>query len=89
MSLSASSLGSIPSCSARERIRLNAAVADSFITSPIWPVRVMLPLPGMRRGLDEEDFAADGRVGHARRDAGHAGAAGQFRLETAAGRGLC
>ena len=48
MSLSASSLGSMPSDSARERIRLNAAVADSFITSPIWPVRMIEPLPAMR-----------------------------------------
>jgi hypothetical protein len=48
MSLSASSFASTPSRSARERTRLNAAVADSFITSPIWPVRVIRPLPGMR-----------------------------------------
>ncbi len=34
--------------SARERISVYAAVADSFITSPICPVRVMTPLPGMR-----------------------------------------
>ena len=65
---------SMPSLSARERIRLNAAVADSFITSPIWPVRVMRALAGHAGGFDEEDLAADGRVGHAGRDAGHAGA---------------
>ena len=36
--------GRSPVLRRRLRIRLNAAVADSFITSPIWPVRVMLPL---------------------------------------------
>ncbi len=31
----------------RERIRLREIWADSFITSPSWPVRVSFPLPGM------------------------------------------
>ncbi len=30
-----------------DRIRLSDIVADSFITSPSWPVRVSLPVPGM------------------------------------------
>ncbi len=37
-----------PSCGARLRMNDSAACADSFITSPSWPVRVSLPLPGMR-----------------------------------------
>lgn len=30
------------------RTQLRARFADSFMTSPSWPVRVMVPLPGMR-----------------------------------------
>src|SRR5213080_1363278 len=37
----------IPNGTARARSRLHAAWADSFITSPSWPVRVMSPLPGI------------------------------------------
>src|SRR5213594_866393 len=37
----------IPSVAARARSRLHAACADSFITSPSWPVRVICPLPGI------------------------------------------
>src|SRR6266850_2350234 len=37
----------IPSSPARARSRLHAAWADSFITSPSCPVRVMWPLPGI------------------------------------------
>ena len=55
MSLSASSFGSIPRFSRRERIRLYAAVADSFITSPICPVSVMTPLARHARGFDEQE----------------------------------
>jgi hypothetical protein len=33
---------------ARLRITVRAASMDSFMTSPNWPVRVMLPLPGIR-----------------------------------------
>ena len=38
-------------------------------------------LAGHARGLDEEDLAADRRVGQPGRDAGHAGALRQLRLE--------
>src|SRR2546426_119410 len=37
----------MPSVAARARIRLHAACADSFITSPSCPVRVINPLPGI------------------------------------------
>src|SRR5437667_408342 len=37
----------IPSATARARSRLHAAWADSFITSPSCPVRVICPLPGI------------------------------------------
>src|SRR3989440_3309048 len=37
----------IPSGPARARSRLHAAWADSFITSPSWPVSVIRPLPGI------------------------------------------
>src|SRR5438552_13373048 len=37
----------IPSGPARARSRLHAAWADSFITSPSWPVSVISPLPGI------------------------------------------
>src|SRR5436190_7150907 len=37
----------MPSPAARARSRLHAACADSFITSPSWPVRVIWPLPGI------------------------------------------
>ncbi len=40
-----------------------------------------LTLAGHAGGFDEEDFAADGGVGHAGGDAGDAGSAGQFRIE--------
>ena len=39
---------SIPRSDARDFTRLSAACALSFITSPSWPVRISLPLPGMR-----------------------------------------
>jgi hypothetical protein len=45
------------------------ARADSFMTSPSWPVRIRLPLPASRR-LDEEDVAAGGHPGQAGRHAG-------------------
>ena len=38
--------GSMPSVDARALTRLSAACALSFITSPSWPVRMSLPLPG-------------------------------------------
>ena len=38
----------MPSLAARDLTRLSAAWALSFITSPSWPVRISLPLPGMR-----------------------------------------
>src|SRR6266576_4281331 len=38
----------MPSALARARSRLHAACADSFITSPSWPVSVIWPLPGIR-----------------------------------------
>ena len=44
----------------------SAACADSFITSPSWPVSISLPLPGILRRLDEEDVAADRRPREAR-----------------------
>ncbi len=47
-SLSASNFGSIFNLSARERTNVKAAVADSFITSPICPVSMIPPLPGIR-----------------------------------------
>src|SRR5213596_1341177 len=37
----------MPSAPARARSRLHAAWADSFITSPSWPVSVICPLPGI------------------------------------------
>src|SRR5204863_185888 len=37
----------IPSAPARARSRLHAACADSFITSPSCPVRVICPFPGI------------------------------------------
>src|SRR5437879_6459752 len=37
----------MPRLAARARNRLHAACADSFITSPSWPVRVIWPLPGI------------------------------------------
>ena len=45
-------------------------VADSFITSPSWPVSVRLPLPAMRGGLDEEHVAAGAGDREAGGDAG-------------------
>src|SRR6267378_4453126 len=38
----------IPRAPARARNRLHAACADSFITSPSWPVRVICPFPAIR-----------------------------------------
>ena len=38
----------MPSCVARALTSDSAACALSFITSPSWPVRISLPLPGMR-----------------------------------------
>src|SRR5712691_8647167 len=46
-SLSVKDSGGIPSAAARARSRLQAACADSFITSPSCPVRVICPLPGI------------------------------------------
>src|SRR5437667_2546409 len=37
----------MPSAPARARSRLHAACADSFMTSPSWPVSVTCPLPGI------------------------------------------
>src|SRR5207247_1279691 len=37
----------MPSAADRARSRLHAACADSFITSPSWPVRVITPFPGI------------------------------------------
>src|SRR2546425_899342 len=37
----------MPSAPARARSRLHAACADSFMTSPSWPVSVICPLPGI------------------------------------------
>src|SRR2546425_11227862 len=37
----------MPIAAARARSRLHAACADSFITSPSWPVRVICPRPGI------------------------------------------
>ena len=34
-------------CARRDRIRLKDIVADSFITSPSWPVSVSFPVPGI------------------------------------------
>ena len=48
MSDFSSSSGAMPSDSARDFTTENAACALSFITSPSWPVRMSLPLPGMR-----------------------------------------
>src|ERR1041384_4951251 len=38
----------MPRALARARRRLHAACADSFMTSPSWPVSVIWPLPGIR-----------------------------------------
>ncbi len=46
MSLFSKTAGSMPSDAARFLIRLSAACALSRITSPSWPVRIRLPLPG-------------------------------------------
>ena len=54
------------------RTKDSAACADSFMTSPSWPVSDELALARHRRGLDEEDVAADRRPGQA---GGHAGLA--------------
>ena len=37
----------MPSASARDLTRLNAACALSFITSPSWPVKINRPSPGI------------------------------------------
>ncbi len=37
----------MPSSACRERMNETAAVADSFITSPSWPVSVSFPVPGI------------------------------------------
>ena len=62
----------------RERQR---RLRDSFITSPSWPVRMSLPLPGTLRRLDEEDVAAHRRPREAGRHARHGGALGHLVLE--------
>ncbi len=55
----------------RPRTKESAACADSFITSPSWPVSVQLALAGHPGRLDEEDVAADAasRRGRSRRPA--------------------
>ena len=59
----------MPSVGARALTSVSAACALSFITSPSWPVRISLPLPGHARRLDEQDVAADRRPGEAGGDA--------------------
>ena len=72
----------MPSATARFLTMVSAACALSFITSPSWPVRISLPVPGNARGLDEQDIAADRRPGEAGGHAGHAGAHRHFVLES-------
>ena len=83
MSDFSNSAGSMPSATARALTRESAACALSFITSPSWPVRISLPLPGVRVAFDEEDVAADRGPGEAGGDAGHARAHGDLALEAA------
>ena len=59
---------------------VSAACADSFITSPSWPVRISLPCPASAR-LDEQDVAADRRPGKAGRHAGDRGTQRHLVLE--------
>ena len=49
---------------------MRAIRADSFITSPSWPVSTSPPLPAIDGRLDEEDVAANAGDGEA---GGHAG----------------
>ena len=48
MSLFSNGPASMPSDAARFLTMLSAACALSLMTSPSWPVRISLPLPGMR-----------------------------------------
>ena len=61
--------------------------ADSFMTSPSWPVRMRLALARHLRGLDEEDVAAGRRPGEAGRHARDLGALRRPRSRTSAARG--
>ena len=81
MSLFSNTAGSMPSDAARFLTMLSAACALSFMTSPSWPVRISLPLPGNARRLDEQDVAADRRPGEPRRHARHARAHRHLVLE--------
>ena len=71
----------MPNAAARFLTMLSAACALSRMTSPSWPVRISLPLPGRARRLDEQDVAADRRPGEAGGDAGDAGAHRHLALE--------
>ncbi len=57
------------SACACDRAYVHAARADSFITSPSWPVNTSSPLPSHRGSLDEHDIAAGRGVIHAGGDA--------------------
>ena len=48
MSVFSKRAASMPRLSARALTSVSAACADSFMTSPSWPVRISLPLPGVR-----------------------------------------
>ena len=54
-----------PSVSACARANDSAACADSFITSPSWPVRISDPLPAHDLRLDVQHLAAVRRPGQA------------------------
>ena len=49
----------MPSRCERLRTTVSAAWIDSCITSPSLPVETILPLPGMHRALDRQQFTAD------------------------------
>ena len=68
--------GSMLHCAAWARTHDSAARADSFITSPSWPVSVSDARAAHPRGLDEEHVAADRRPGQAD---GHARPLGALR----------
>ena len=56
----------MPRRSVRARTTDSAADADSFITSPSWPVRISWPLPGTSVDFDLQQVAADFGPGQAR-----------------------
>ena len=67
---------SMPSASAWPRTYESAIRADSFITSPSWPVRTKPSLPVHRGRLDEQDVAAGAGHREAGRDARQRGPLG-------------